>query len=73
MYIATVGTTIVEQAETLIELRRILAEIFEYGMGEDVTVWEDGRRVVLVLTSDGRTVEMDGYALTWKWTPPPAA
>jgi hypothetical protein len=67
VYIATVGTTIVEQADTLAELRRDLSEIFERDMGEDVVVWEDGRRVVLVMTSDGRTVEMDGPSLTWNW------
>jgi hypothetical protein len=46
---------------------------FSTGEDEDVVVWrigEDGRaRVALVLASDGRQLEMDGYALSWRWPP----
>jgi hypothetical protein len=42
-------------------------------MDEDVAVWrvsETGRaRIVCIFCSDGRKLEMDGYALTWTFPP----
>jgi len=70
MYIATVGTSIVEQTETLPEMRTVLAELCRPGdVPEDVVVWEDHRRVVLIVTSDGRRIELDGQSITWRQAP----
>jgi hypothetical protein len=68
-FVSTTGETLIARTTTLAEMKQLLAEIFDAGEREDVAVWDvagDGRaRVVLLLTSDGRTLEMDGAALTW--------
>ncbi|HWG47714.1 MAG TPA: hypothetical protein VN688_33425 [Gemmataceae bacterium] len=66
MYTAYVAGEWVEAADTLAEMRVKLSDVFETGCHEDVVVW-DGRRVALILTADGRSLEMAGPMLCWQW------
>jgi hypothetical protein len=70
-YVCLTGSTFLAQTATLAEMKKILAETFSPNEREDVAVWEiaaDGRaRVALVLTADGRTLELDGPSICWQW------
>jgi hypothetical protein len=74
LYIATTGTTIVERADTLAQLRDKLQAIFCAVEGEDIACWRiasDGRaRLALIVCADGRLLSLDGYSLSWTFPPP---
>lgn len=73
-YLAATSTTLIATTTTLAEMRTLLADTFTPYEREDVVVWDvasDGRaRVALVLTADGRSLEMAGPMICWQWQAP---
>ena len=69
MFTATTEAATLFELPTLAEARAAAVRLHAAGYPDDIVVWHSAPacRVVLVMTSDGRAVEMDGYSLTWTW------
>jgi hypothetical protein len=55
-FVATVGASLVEGADNLPDLMALLEDVHEVGH-DDVAVWQ-GSRLLLVLTRDGRRIDL---------------
>jgi hypothetical protein len=55
-FVATVGPSLVEGADNLADLLALLEDVHEVGH-DDVAVWQ-GSRLLLVLTRDGRRIDL---------------